>query len=110
MFSRKPTLRVAHSVILFDVVVIRRKDEGAVLLQIDHHDAEPGRMARRVEQSETLEKVYLFVGKGFPIQLIQCEIIRQIQSRVSSGGRSPARVFELLFVYVNYAPRSKIYF
>lgn len=99
--ARQPAMRVAELVVLLDVELVRRPDEGAVLLEVDLHDHQPRRVARRVVQRDALRQVEVVVVERRPLQLLQVHVVRQIHAQVRPRGHSPACVLELLLVHVD---------
>lgn len=103
MLPRQPPLRVPHSMILLDMIMVRRKYEGAVPLQPHHQDAQPRRVPRRVEERHALEEVDLLVGEGLPVELVEVEVVGEVEGRVGAGGGGLAGVLELFLVDVDCA-------
>lgn len=87
--------------VLFDVVVVCREDEGTILVQIHLHYAQSRGMACGEVEGDALKEIDVCIREGFPVEFIQAKVIGQVQSSIGTGRRSPARMFELLLVDID---------
>jgi hypothetical protein len=99
--TRQPAMGMAELVVLGNVELIRRPDEGTVLLQVDLHDDQAGGVSRRVVQGDALGEVVVVVSERGPLQLLQVHVVCQIHSQVGARADGPASVLELLLVHVD---------
>lgn len=67
MIPRQPPLRYVILPILLNMVLITRENPGPGFLQVDLHDAQPGRVSRRVVQVYARRDLVVGAVDGHPV-------------------------------------------
>ena len=91
VIPRQPPMRMAQLIILLDMKLICREDEGSILLQIHLQDAQSGRMARRMMNGYPLEEIEMVVGESLPIQLLEIQVVSEVDPQVRARCHSRMR-------------------
>lgn len=92
--AREPALRVRLRVVFLDVELVRGPNEGAVVLEVDLHDAQARCVAGAVVQRDALVEHQTGVAEGLPVQFLEVQVVCQVGSRVGAGCGGPAGVFQ----------------
>ena len=107
MVASQPTMRMTQLIVLGDVILIRGKDEGTVILEIDLHDTKTRGVARRVMQSYALVEIEVRLGERLPIEFFEVKVMSQIDTKIGLGGDGPTSMLEFLLVHINGHVRSE---
>lgn len=95
----QPPLRDIVLPILLHMVLIARENPTPGLGKVDLHDAQAGRVPRRVMQVYALRDLEVRAVEGHPVE-IEGEVVREVDAEVGFGGDGVEGVFEFELVGV----------
>lgn len=102
MVTRKPSVWVAHLVVLGNMELIGGKDVCPVLFEIDLHYAQAGGVTGRMVEGDTLKQIKVRIVEGLPIECFERHIVGHIHTEIGPCGYCPAGMFEFFFVDVDW--------